>query len=312
MAQQTAQKFVLETKYLLYLPDGYESDTTRNWPLMIFLHGSGESGEDVDKVKVNGPPKLIEQGKKFPMIVISPQAPKAEGFKPEILKKMLDDLKSKYRVDADRVYLTGLSMGGFGTFEFAGRFPDEFAAIAPVCGGGDPTKAYRLRHIPTWIFHGAKDDVVLPIESQRMADSLSRFSKNVRLTMYPEANHNSWDVTYANDSLYSWMLQQKKFRYAGTIADAGRLKKLQGTFRNTQGNSLVVFFADDALWIRGESDEEKTELKPFSSDGFFIVEDRFIELYFHLDKKGKALSFSLDDAEGRTKFTKVKNRKKSD
>ena len=118
-AQQTAEAFVLETKYLLYLPEGYANDTIQKWPLLIFLHGSGESGADLEKVKVHGPPKLIEQGKKFPFIVVSPQAPPQTGWKVEVLKSMLDDLKKKYQVDRDRVYLTGLSMGGFGTWNFS-------------------------------------------------------------------------------------------------------------------------------------------------------------------------------------------------
>ena len=121
-AQQTAEKFVQETQYLLYLPDGYLNDTIKKWPLLIFLHGSGESGIELNKVKVNGPPELIEQGKKFPFIVVSPQAPPNTGWKAEVLKGMLDDLKRKYRVDKDRVYLTGLSMGGFGTWDFLKNF----------------------------------------------------------------------------------------------------------------------------------------------------------------------------------------------
>src|SRR4051812_35370746 len=104
-AQQTAETFVQVTQYLLYLPDGYAADTVKRWPLMIFLHGSGEAGTDVSKVKAWGPPKLIDSGKKYPFIVVSPQAPPQTGWKTDVLKAMLDDLKKKYRVDNDRVYL---------------------------------------------------------------------------------------------------------------------------------------------------------------------------------------------------------------
>src|SRR5437868_3893266 len=124
-AQQTAEKYVQITQYLLYLPDGYATDTAKRWPLMIFLHGSGEAGTDLNKVKAWGPPKLIEAGKKFPFIIVSPQAPPNTGWAVEVLRAMLNDLKQKYRVDNDRVYLTGLSMGGFGTWNYSEKFPDD-------------------------------------------------------------------------------------------------------------------------------------------------------------------------------------------
>src|SRR3954465_1590982 len=100
-AQQTAEKFVQETQFLLSLPDGYATDTTKRWPVLLFLHGSGESGFDLQKVKANGPPKLIEAGKKYPFIVVSPQAPPQAGWKVEVLKGLVDDVRKKYRVDED-------------------------------------------------------------------------------------------------------------------------------------------------------------------------------------------------------------------
>src|ERR1700712_525038 len=152
-AQQTAQKFIQETQYLLSLPEGYDADTTRRWPLMIFLHGSGESGNDLEKVKAHGPPKLIAAGKKFPFIVISPQAAdESFGWEAETLFRLLLSIKQAYRVDEERIYLTGLSMGGFGTWALALKHPQEFAAIAPVCGGGDTTDSWKLRNIPVWCF----------------------------------------------------------------------------------------------------------------------------------------------------------------
>ena len=129
-AQQTAEKFIHETRYLLYLPEGYHQDTNHKWPLVMFLHGSGESGADLQKVKVHGPPKLVEQGRKFPFILVSPQSDVGSGWNTDQLYHLLLDLKKNKRVDDQRIYLTGLSMGGFGTWDLAMKHPEEFAAAA--------------------------------------------------------------------------------------------------------------------------------------------------------------------------------------
>ena len=146
--------------YLLYLPPDY--DKQDQWPLVLFLHGAGERGDDLDLVKKHGPPKLIEAGKSFPAVVVSPQCPR-DRFWPVMtmeLTALLDDVVAKNKVDVDRVYVTGLSMGGFGTWSLAAYTPDRFAAIIPICGGGEPIAARRLNKLPMWVFHGAKDPVV--------------------------------------------------------------------------------------------------------------------------------------------------------
>ncbi len=117
------------------------------------------------------------------------------------------ELISSLRVDPERVYLTGLSMGGYGTWETASRYPELFAAIAPICGRGDPASAWKLRHMPTWIFHGAKDSVVPIKHSDDMKKALRKYG-NVKYTVYPEADHDSWSETYLNERLYKWMLSQ--------------------------------------------------------------------------------------------------------
>ncbi|HVY75326.1 MAG TPA: PHB depolymerase family esterase, partial [Puia sp.] len=192
-AQQTPEEFVQKTGYLLYLPDGYAADTSKQWPLVLFLHGSGESGADLEKVKVHGPPKLVAQGRKFPFILVSPQCPSAMvGWNSETLYALLLDIKQKYRVDADRVYLTGLSMGGYGTWALAMKHPEVLAAIAPLCGGGDTSDIWKLRHMPVWCFHGALDNVV-PIRGEELLTStLKRYNPDVRFTVYPDAGHDCW------------------------------------------------------------------------------------------------------------------------
>lgn len=214
---QTLQKTVvrvLKINYLLYLPDGYETDKEKKWPLMIFLHGAGERGDDLEKVKAHGPPKLIAQGKTFPMIVVSPQAPATPqfGWNIEVLNALLDDLISRYRIDEDRVYLTGLSMGGYGTWAWATANPERFAAIAPICGGGQPRMARRLKDVPVWAFHGAKDPIVPLRETEVMIEELRKAGAEPRLTIYPDAEHDSWTATYDNPELYEWLLSHRRKR----------------------------------------------------------------------------------------------------
>ena len=217
-SQQVAQELnkeirkTVSLKYLLYLPKDYAAQAGKTWPLVLFLHGSGESGTDIEKVKVHGPPKLAAAGKEFPFILVSPQAPSPQvGWNNESLITLLDDIQAKYAVDPDRVYVTGLSMGGYGTWALAIEHPDRFAAIAPICGGGMARRARRIRHLPIWVFHGAKDLAVPLKESQEMVDSLKAAgAAEVKFTVYPEAAHDSWTETYTNESLYTWLLSHKR------------------------------------------------------------------------------------------------------
>jgi predicted peptidase len=202
---------VVKANYLLYLPKEYGKDTAKKWPLILFLHGSGESGDDIEKVKVHGPPKLIAAGKEFPFIVVSPQAPASRvGWQVETLNTLLDDVIQKYHVDEDRVYLTGLSMGGFGTWSLASANPERFAAIAPICGGGDPFRVRRLRSMPIWVFHGAKDPTVPVKMSEDMVEALKKAGGDVKFTVYPDAGHDSWTATYDNPELYTWFLEHTR------------------------------------------------------------------------------------------------------
>lgn len=202
----------VECQYLLYLPADYEKDAKKEWPLMMFLHGAGERGDDLELVKKHGPPKLITQGKSFDFIIVSPQCPKDLWWpeQTDILINLLDEIEKRYRVDTDRVYLTGLSMGGFGTWSLACRYPQRFAAIAPICGGGEWYAADRLKHIPVWVFHGAKDDIVSLEESKKMVAAVRKAGGEAKLTVYPDADHDSWTQTYDNPELYEWFLSHRK------------------------------------------------------------------------------------------------------
>ncbi|MCA9110663.1 MAG: prolyl oligopeptidase family serine peptidase [Planctomycetaceae bacterium] len=205
-------------QYLVYTPPGYEADDLRErtWPLLLFLHGAGERGDDIELVKFHGPPKLINQGQPFPFVVVSPQCPKDRWWEPIELMALLDEIEANYRIDADQIYVTGLSMGGFGTWELAAYAPDRFAAIVPICGGGEEFWMKRFTHVPTWIIHGGQDSGVLPERSQELYDELQDRGGNVRLTIAPQTGHLVWTSFYDNPELYGWLLQQKrKAREAG-------------------------------------------------------------------------------------------------
>jgi len=211
---QTFEKEITKTlscKYLLFLPESYGKEQKR-WPLMLFLHGAGERGDDLNKVKVHGPPKIVEKQKDFPFIVVSPQCPEDDWWtkKTEVLINLLDDIIARYDVDTDRVYLTGLSMGGYGSWALASEYPDRFAAVVPICGGGNRIMSIFLKDMPIWAFHGAKDGVVPVEESKDLVEAINARGGNAKLTIYPEANHDSWTETYNNQEVYNWLLKHRR------------------------------------------------------------------------------------------------------
>jgi predicted peptidase len=222
---QTAQHFQaqkthkLELNYLLFLPQGYKAEAGKRWPLILFLHGAGERGSDVWKVAVHGPPKHVATHPDFPFIVISPQCPEGQVWSNDALLALLEEVMAKHAVDPGRVYLTGLSMGGYGTWNLGLTYPDKFAAIVPICGGGESitvllssgAKSVALKSLGVWAFHGGKDNVVPLDESQRMVDLLKKTGvQETKLTVYPEAGHDSWTETYSNPQLYEWLLKHER------------------------------------------------------------------------------------------------------
>lgn len=197
--------------YLLYVPESAQKQPDKKLPVILFLHGAGERGNDLKVLTKHGPPKLIDQQTKD-FIVISPQCPKDQRWDPKQLKGLLDEVMEKLKyADADRVYLTGLSMGGFGSWAMAAAYPDTFAAVVPICGGGNPATAEKIKHLPIRVFHGDKDTAVKVELSQAMVDALKAAgAKEVELTVYPGVGHDSWTKSYADPKLYEWMLKQKR------------------------------------------------------------------------------------------------------
>jgi predicted peptidase len=205
-----------EAKYVLFVPDGYKAD--KAYPVILFLHGSGETGDDGKKQAAVGlAPAIRNQekaGKHFPFFAVFPQAQehtwKAASKESQRAIAILDAVEKEYKIDEKRQYLTGLSMGGFGTWSLAEKYPDRWAAIVPVCGGGDPANVKDIKDIPCWVFHGDADKAVNVEKGRQMVAALKEAGAKPKFTEYPGVGHNSWDKAYATSELYDWLLEQHK------------------------------------------------------------------------------------------------------
>jgi predicted peptidase len=198
----------LSLRYLLYLPEGYDATRTP-WPLVLFLHGSGERGADLSAVTRQGLPKLAGD-RSLPFILVAPQVPAGEIWSADALKALLDDLQARLRVDPDRVYLTGMSMGAFGAWDLAIANPDRFAALLMISGGGNPVEVCRLKDVPVWIVHGRKDDIIPVSWAEELGKRLERCAGKVKVTIYPDAGHDAWSRTYEDPAVLEWMLAQRR------------------------------------------------------------------------------------------------------
>jgi len=199
-----------DAKYVVFVPKDYDGE--KGMPVILFLHGAGSTGDDGEKQIKGGLAKAIRDKKeKFPFIVVFPQAHQkgwgAKGASAKRALAILDQVEKDYKTDKKRVYLTGLSMGGFGTWSLAAAIPDRWAAIAPICGGGDPKTAEKIKHIPCWCFHGDADKVVSVEKSRAMITALKDAGGSPRYDEYPGVDHNSWDRAYATAELYTWFLK---------------------------------------------------------------------------------------------------------
>lgn len=196
--------------YLLYLPENYENNTD-NFPLIIYLHGGSQRGKDLNKLKTYGLPYLIEKGNNYDFIIASPQCPDTTYWsRINWFDSLYIDLISKYRIDKNRIYLTGISMGGFGTWHAAMDYPDKIAAIIPLCGGcNDSTEICRINKIPVWTFHGTKDTVIYINETERLVDRLNKCNGNVKFTRLEDRGHAIFDI-YEKQEIFDWLKEQIK------------------------------------------------------------------------------------------------------
>lgn len=197
----------VDYKYLTYLPDNYDSTKADLYPVIIYLHGRSASGTNLSSVRRYGLPFFLDRGKKLNYIVIAPQCPWGKNWASENwMDPMMQKLNKKYHVDNDRIYLTGMSLGGFGTWELANRYPNRFAAIAPMCGGGKTEWTNNIYHIPTWVFHGTQDRLVPVLRSDQMVDGLKKHNALIKYSRIPKMGHDL-HRQFDNDELYQWFAQ---------------------------------------------------------------------------------------------------------
>jgi len=294
-AQQTHETLITYDGYLLYVPKN--KPESGKYPLLLFLHGSGERGENLDLVKKNGPPSFLDEKDDFPFVVVSPQCPKGIWWNAPSLLKILDQVESRLPIDKDREYVTGLSMGGFGTWDLAQLAPDRFAAIAPVCGGGDSSRLCLIRHIPAWVFHGAKDDVVSPNQAERLVKGLQQLGADVKLTIYPDYGHNSWEPAYADPELYKWLLSHKRNEKTPMLKKSD-LVKYTGKFKSATGETIILSIEAGNLFAqRGQNN--KNLYMAFEDNKFRIQTDdeNNSELYFIVNEKGKITGLTTGPCE---------------
>jgi pimeloyl-ACP methyl ester carboxylesterase len=207
---QTRLGLAPQYRYLVDLPRGYADDPAKRWPLILFLHHADAGGSDLGLVRNCALAGLIHRGMQLPAVVVSPQCPADQSWSTPILAHLIDEMKTQYRIDSDRVYLTGVSAGGDETWDFALVHPDQLAAIVPMSGESDLRDAARLRHLPIWAFQGARDPIVLPGQIMAMVDAVRQSGGRAHLTLYPDLGHDCWTRAYSTDALWTWLFAQKR------------------------------------------------------------------------------------------------------
>lgn len=273
-AQQYPYEMVTVTDYLLYFPQEYEADTTVRWPLVVCLHGGAESkaqsGRGVDAARGIGYAGYIEKEKhQYPFIVLSPQAD--NGWDKHVLARLIEKVKKEHRVDEDRVYLTGLSMGGGGTWETAQAYPDLFAAIAPVCGYSmDTTRLWTLAHMPIWVHHGDQDDV-LPIKhAEKMVNAIRKYNPdNIKFSIWEGHGHHIYFPIYGDDQLWKWFLTHTRVKEVHKeieLTDPSVLQTYIGKYQNDDSQNIEIRLSEqgelEANWFG--------KLYPKCDNTFFI------------------------------------------
>jgi predicted peptidase len=199
----------LPMRLWLSVPRGYNA-TGQAWPLVVFLHGSGERGTEIERVRAHGLPKHAARGADYPFILASPQLEEGRRWEAVRLHGLMLALQARLRVDADRVCATGLSLGGHGVWDWATAFPQDLAAIAPVCGFGDPDDVCRLRRVPVRAYHGEIDSVVPLAGQKECVDALRACGGEVEFIVFPGVGHDAWNPAYDDPALVPWLMRQRR------------------------------------------------------------------------------------------------------
>ena len=199
-------------RYYLYYPPGFDAAADHSFGLLLFLHGGGESGQNLEVLAENGPPKMLVDGQEFPYLVLAPQNPyEKRWWNVRAVKQLLDSVVEENRVDPNRIYLTGLSRGGSACWELAVQYPDTFAAMMVVCGMTPiPYASWIDKDMPIWVFHGTEDPVIPFSESEDMVAKLRQMGYDVTFTAYEGVGHNAWDQAYLTPGLFEWFAKQSR------------------------------------------------------------------------------------------------------
>lgn len=273
---QTSHTTNEDIRFLLHFPKEYSKSNSSS-PLLIFLHGMGERGENIHEVKKYGPPHLIESKnwpENLPFVVISPQLSENYGYWPDFLiTHIINYAIENYNIDEQRIYLTGLSLGGMGVWNYAIHHPEKLAAIIPVCGKADPTIACEMDKLPVWAFHGEQDNIVAPSGSVKMIEALRRCKDRsaslTKFTLYPNVKHDSWTITYNNPEIYQWLLQfeNRNFNKAGRTEKPKVKQKIQDPPNEEQQSFMreiaplpvslteasgLVYYGNNSLWTHND------------------------------------------------------------
>jgi beta-glucosidase-like glycosyl hydrolase/poly(3-hydroxybutyrate) depolymerase len=251
---KTYEKGADVLNYRILFPPGF--DEGKKYPLLLFLHGSGERGDDNEKQLTHGSQLFLDSIEKYPAIVVFPQCPQtdywANLYRPDeivperkfyffyqsdpnpamkLVMALMEDMLEKPYIDNDRFYVSGLSMGGLGTFELSYRMQDKLAAALPICGGGDVRRADEMTRVAYWVFHGVKDDVVNPSYSVEMVKAIQRAGGSAKISLYWDANHNSWDPAFAEEDFLNWMFSKKRTKPKPGIYQPKLTDKVEAIFQ---------------------------------------------------------------------------------
>ncbi|QQE11868.1 prolyl oligopeptidase family serine peptidase [Planctomycetota bacterium] len=195
--------------FLLYKPKDY--DYSKNeFPLLLFLHSADQRGNDIEKLRKVGPPLQYESGKKeLPFILVAPHLNKNQAWNPRKLTSLIDEIEKDYRVDRRRIYVTGMSMGGYGTWILAGKTPERFAAISPIASNAYVEQSMDVRKVPSLVFHGRHDAFIPVNEAIDMVKAIQALGGSSHLKIYEDSDHDAWTKTYAADGFYTWLLSNE-------------------------------------------------------------------------------------------------------
>jgi hypothetical protein len=230
--------------YLLYQPKSYFTNQREELPLVVFLHGRGERGNDLEMLKRQALPKMIaEENTEYPFLMIAPQLPESEEeWYTKDLMTLIEEIESEYSVDENRIYLTGISLGGNGAWKVATDYPNKFAAVVPISGWGDTSRICRLKNENVWAFHGGKDTLILPERTLEIVERLQYCNSTTWFTIYPNAKHDAWTETYHNENVMNWMLEQRKKKSKEKESNNKKPKF-------TKSNPLKILVIGDSIGI---------------------------------------------------------------